>query len=382
MAKQNLKISENGTDYCSDNSNFDCDFLFWYANVENINLDDSFSNVLNSLGNLNIDNEASDIEELSHALESESIWEIPISVPSIIGQPISDNSLLWEEELEISDMQIDQDHQQLNDCWPSITEAGEFQESTKNITNLAISKYFENSFDNTNRFNYWDIEKYESNLIISNHSESSINESMSQDEEIEPIFFYPTLLDEIPQTKSDVWNNNQNDPLELKGRSLHPRRWKPVRANKSKIAIKMQDGDLQAQSQSKRLRRLNGYFMASVETKRKAIELAQLIGCKEAANELNLSAKSIKSWIKIGPIRKKGGGRKTKDPQMEENLIKWYHSEKNKGKCMTIDIIKSKAIELSSTTDFVASKGWFDKFRRRFNILVTKKPNLKINIKI
>ena len=45
------------------------------------------------------------------------------------------------------------------------------------------------------------------------------------------------------------------------------------------------------------------------------------------ANELNIKAKNIKRWIKLGTDRKKGGGRKILDINMERELAYWWLNE-------------------------------------------------------
>lgn len=64
--------------------------------------------------------------------------------------------------------------------------------------------------------------------------------------------------------------------------------------------------------------------MLDAETKKQAIELAKKQDLKVASATFGAPIKSIKRWIKVGFMRKKGGGRKTKDPQMEKELYKWY----------------------------------------------------------
>ncbi len=44
---------------------------------------------------------------------------------------------------------------------------------------------------------------------------------------------------------------------------------------------------------------------------------------RKASFMLNIPEKNIKRWIKNGPERKKGAGRKTTDPEMEKQLIDW-----------------------------------------------------------
>lgn len=59
------------------------------------------------------------------------------------------------------------------------------------------------------------------------------------------------------------------------------------------------------------------------------------------------------------------------DPEMEEKLYKWIlHEEKENKQLLTRCQIKQKAKEISVVKAFKASKGWLDKFRRRFNVKV------------
>ena len=79
--------------------------------------------------------------------------------------------------------------------------------------------------------------------------------------------------------------------------------------------------------------------------------------------------------MKVGHLRKKGGGRKTKDPMMEKELYKWYLHMKDSGLQITARMVKNKAIELSKCNDFIASKGWLDKFKVRYHLDIVKEGN-------
>ena len=76
-----------------------------------------------------------------------------------------------------------------------------------------------------------------------------------------------------------------------------------------------------------------------------------------------------------------GGGRKTQDPEMEMKLIEWYHDyhiEKNFP--ITARLIKKKALEFSLCKDFAASKGWLEKFKKKYNLEIVRETYLrKIN---
>ena len=122
-------------------------------------------------------------------------------------------------------------------------------------------------------------------------------------------------------------------------------------------------------------RKRSKYKMLPTDLKHKAVELAQQKGAKYSANFYSVPLKSLKRWMKVGCERKKGGGRKTKDPLMEKNLYNWYRDKKNRGEIITAKMIKEKAIELTNCNDFIASKGWLDKFKVRFNLEISKESS-------
>jgi len=89
----------------------------------------------------------------------------------------------------------------------------------------------------------------------------------------------------------------------------------------------------------------------------------------------NVPRKNIKRWIRLGPERKKGGGRKVQDEQMEKVLFQYLLKEKdnlrNLKRSDRKQLIKNKAKELTNYPDsFKASKGWLDKFCERYQISI------------
>ncbi|CAI2360206.1 unnamed protein product [Moneuplotes crassus] len=119
----------------------------------------------------------------------------------------------------------------------------------------------------------------------------------------------------------------------------------------------------------------NKYKMIPTEMKRKAVKLAHSKGAKFASSFYKVASKSLKRWMKVGCERKKGGGRKTKDPKMEKELYAWYLNKKHQGIPVTAKMVKDKAIDLKNCDDFIASKGWLDKFKIRFNLEISKETN-------
>ena len=86
-------------------------------------------------------------------------------------------------------------------------------------------------------------------------------------------------------------------------------------------------------------------------------------------------SKNIKRWLKFGYIRKKGGGRKCKNPNLETNLINWINKSINNNFFPNSSDIRKKALELASDVSFLASKTWLEKFKRKYNIIYIPKKD-------
>lgn len=71
-----------------------------------------------------------------------------------------------------------------------------------------------------------------------------------------------------------------------------------------------------------------------------------------------------------------GGGRKIRDPDMEIKLYNWYNEYHiiNKNP-VTSKMIKQKALEFTKFRDFIASKGWLEKFKRKHHLELTRSYN-------
>lgn len=67
-----------------------------------------------------------------------------------------------------------------------------------------------------------------------------------------------------------------------------------------------------------------------------------------------------------------GGGRKIRDPEMERKLYAWYVQLKKEKKPVTPKMIKQKALDTTKFTDFIASKGWLEKFKKKFQLELSR----------
>ena len=65
------------------------------------------------------------------------------------------------------------------------------------------------------------------------------------------------------------------------------------------------------------------YKMFDLEARRSAVRATQYMPIQQVAKIFGVPYKSLKRWCLVGPERQKGGGRKIKDPQMEDILIQW-----------------------------------------------------------
>ena len=120
-------------------------------------------------------------------------------------------------------------------------------------------------------------------------------------------------------------------------------------------------------SEPKRLKKkyIRGpYRKYTVDLKEKAIKTAYLLNDPVKASQMHrVPIKNLRRWLKNG-IKTRKGGRKTRDPDMEENLKHWIlEFERTHLELPSKKLIVNKALELTKYKDvFKASKGWYEKF--------------------
>ena len=121
------------------------------------------------------------------------------------------------------------------------------------------------------------------------------------------------------------------------------------------------------------------YFMFSSEAKQFCLDL---INKKKYPLDITMKMckvprKSLRRWSHVGCLRKKGCGRKTKNPKMEEKLLLWYNDKIKTNINVTAKMIRDKAVEISNDKDFLASKGWLEKFKKKNGIQIISNKRLK-----
>ena len=97
---------------------------------------------------------------------------------------------------------------------------------------------------------------------------------------------------------------------------------------------------------SKKIRKRGKYNILPLQYKKEAIRIARISSIKSASEALKIPEKNIKRWIRNGPERKPGAGRKMMDPKMEENLKNWIKDKflKSGGFPDAIDIKKKARV--------------------------------------
>ena len=112
------------------------------------------------------------------------------------------------------------------------------------------------------------------------------------------------------------------------------------------------------------------YNILSEEMKKQLLIDAMNMRTVEVAQKYGISTRNVNRWKKMGIKRKKGSGRKYKDPRLEEKILEWYEAQ-DKNKLTTKDF-KLKALELSDNKSFRASTGWLTNLKKKYNISFKK----------
>ena len=113
-------------------------------------------------------------------------------------------------------------------------------------------------------------------------------------------------------------------------------------------------------------RKRGKYKMFNVSERLSIMKYAEQVGIENASEYFGLPKKRLKRWFLTGPLRRKGAGRKTLDPDMEETLVGWMSEYVKKYRKFPVrNAIKTKAKNFSRIREFRASKGWCDKFFKR-----------------
>ena len=117
-------------------------------------------------------------------------------------------------------------------------------------------------------------------------------------------------------------------------------------------------------------KRAKKYNILSEEIKQKLLLDSKYMRTIEVAKKYGISTRNINRWKKIGIKRKRGSGRKFKDPGLEKKILIWYNIQDKKN--VTAKDFRNKALELSNNISFRASSGWLTSIKKKYHIIFKK----------
>ena len=120
--------------------------------------------------------------------------------------------------------------------------------------------------------------------------------------------------------------------------------------------------------------------------KLKVVEYAEMNTNRGAATKYSVNEKQVRQWrkkkedLKDLPKKKRidGGGRKARLPDVETVLMAWIDELRAGHLRITCSGIQRKATELARSegdTEFVASRGWLQKFFKRHQLSLRRKTS-------
>ena len=172
-------------------------------------------------------------------------------------------------------------------------------------------------------------------LLFDNNKKNIILDKINQDQDI---------IKEKNKSNTNNTNNNTNSTIHYKMKSLK-------RINSRKFNIK-----------ARGIR----YNILPEEMKKQLLSDAKNMRTAEVAKKYGISTRNVNRWKKKGIQRKKGSGRKFKDPRLERKILEWYKMQDKE--TLTSRQFKEKAIELSDNKTFRASSGWLTNMKRKYNL--------------
>ena len=117
-------------------------------------------------------------------------------------------------------------------------------------------------------------------------------------------------------------------------------------------------------------KRAKKYNILPEELKKELLFDAKYMKTIDVAKKYGISTRNINRWKKKGIKRKRGSGRKYKDPELEKKIIIWYNFQDKKN--VTAKNFRDKALELSNNESFRASSGWLTILKKKYKIKFKK----------
>lgn len=115
------------------------------------------------------------------------------------------------------------------------------------------------------------------------------------------------------------------------------------------------------------------YNIQDKEIKDLLCKLAEILPYQLVGKCFNVCPRNICRWLQKGTIRKKGGGKKILDSQMEQELKRKYDEEVANHGFVSNKKLRELALQCSTKDDFKASRSWLARFKRDNLIIIRPK---------
>lgn len=171
----------------------------------------------------------------------------------------------------------------------------------------------------------------------------------------------------IKLDKTKIFDNNVNNNKEEINKTIIPKK-KPPKKKKTNAHNKEKEI-----RNYYRTERSSKYKILDEETKENLLKDAMKMKTRDVSKKYGISTRNINRWKKIGILRKKGSGRKFKDPKLEEKIITWFFNQREN--TITSKQFKRKALELSENKTFKASTGWMTNLKKKYHLIFKKFEN-------
>ena len=223
----------------------------------------------------------------------------------------------------------------------------------KNITlnnneeeNLSGSIFCVETLENSNYYNNnknKNILSIEKNINFEISSKKKYIENNEENEDLNFLFKLKKIKNE-EKTKSQIKNSTISDSTNF-----------TLKKRKENKIFKIKKTKLK-------------YKILSKEEKKQILKDLKNNSIKNISLKYNVSIRNLTRWKKQGIERKKGSGRKFKDPYLEEKMLKYYYENKN----ITTKEFRLKAKMFCSDSSFKASTGWLMRIKKKFNLVFEK----------
>lgn len=120
-------------------------------------------------------------------------------------------------------------------------------------------------------------------------------------------------------------------------------------------------------------RRRGNYHIFNPEEKNQILEYASQHGLEKAAKRFSsqnrkLTVRKLRNWMESQGKQKGTQGRKSNDPERDNKILDWFHAFRLANRRPPTRRETTDKAKKIGGEDFKASKGWLDKFARKFGL--------------